>query len=105
MFSILGIYLFYVDDSNYFVSVRISLRKNPVLRDRLFTVVLAGAVAHGVYLVYPFFFSLSFPFLNSLFVFARILNILIICQISCQFNVEFCDNVLGDLSVSRQECF
>lgn len=34
--------------------IRISLRKNPVLRDRLFTVVLAGAFAHGFYLVYPF---------------------------------------------------
>ncbi|XP_062148917.1 uncharacterized protein LOC133857647 isoform X1 [Alnus glutinosa] len=31
--------------------IRLSLRKNPVLRDRLFTLVLAGAFAHGLYLV------------------------------------------------------
>ncbi|KAL6974292.1 hypothetical protein U1Q18_028473 [Sarracenia purpurea var. burkii] len=31
--------------------IRIQLRRNPVLRDRLFTVVLAGAFAHGFYLV------------------------------------------------------
>ncbi|XP_012078715.1 uncharacterized protein LOC105639312 isoform X2 [Jatropha curcas] len=31
--------------------IRISLRRNPVLRDRLFTAVLAGAFAHGCYLV------------------------------------------------------
>ncbi|EPS64767.1 hypothetical protein M569_10020, partial [Genlisea aurea] len=31
--------------------IRISLRHKPVLRDRLFTVVLAGAFAHGFYLV------------------------------------------------------
>ncbi|XAR53283.1 hypothetical protein NMG60_11021779 [Bertholletia excelsa] len=31
--------------------IRIQLRHNPVLRDRLFTVVLAGAFAHGAYLV------------------------------------------------------
>lgn len=37
------------------ISVRISLRRNPVVRDRLFMAVLAGAFAHGFYLVYPFF--------------------------------------------------
>ncbi|XP_052182097.1 uncharacterized protein LOC127794871 [Diospyros lotus] len=31
--------------------IRIQLRRNPVLRDRLFTAVLAGAFAHGFYLV------------------------------------------------------
>ncbi|XP_048321497.1 uncharacterized protein LOC107432361 [Ziziphus jujuba] len=31
--------------------IRITLRKNPVLRDRVFGVVLAGAFAHGFYLV------------------------------------------------------
>ncbi|XP_047947049.1 uncharacterized protein LOC125193321 [Salvia hispanica] len=31
--------------------IRISLRHKPVLRDRLFTVALAGAFAHGLYLV------------------------------------------------------
>ncbi|XP_010533182.1 PREDICTED: uncharacterized protein LOC104809007 [Tarenaya hassleriana] len=31
--------------------VRLSLRHKPVLRDRLFTLVLAGAFAHGFYLV------------------------------------------------------
>lgn len=40
-------------------AVRISLRKNPVVRDRLFTLVLAGAFAHGFYLVYPFIFFLN----------------------------------------------
>ncbi|GFP79430.1 hypothetical protein PHJA_000086500 [Phtheirospermum japonicum] len=35
-------------------TVRISLRRRPVLRDRVFTAVLAGALAHGIYLVYPF---------------------------------------------------
>ncbi|XP_038891090.1 uncharacterized protein LOC120080491 isoform X1 [Benincasa hispida] len=34
--------------------IRIALRKNPVVRDRLFTAVLAGAFAHGFYLVYRF---------------------------------------------------
>ncbi|PON56921.1 hypothetical protein PanWU01x14_177870 [Parasponia andersonii] len=32
--------------------IRIALRKNPVVRDRLFTAVLAGAFAHGFYLGY-----------------------------------------------------
>ncbi|OAY47104.1 uncharacterized protein LOC110616835 [Manihot esculenta] len=31
--------------------IRISLRRNPVVRDRLFMAVLAGAFAHGFYLV------------------------------------------------------
>ncbi|CAN1122574.1 hypothetical protein LINPERPRIM_LOCUS2799 [Linum perenne] len=31
--------------------IRLSLRRNPVLRDRLFTAVLAGAFVHGGYLV------------------------------------------------------
>ncbi|XWS17179.1 hypothetical protein CRYUN_Cryun33cG0045900 [Craigia yunnanensis] len=31
--------------------IRLSLRKNPVLRDRLFTIVLVGAFVHGSYLV------------------------------------------------------
>ncbi|KAL2929424.1 putative C4-dicarboxylate sensor kinase [Bienertia sinuspersici] len=31
--------------------IRITLRHKPVLRDRLFTVVLAGAFGHGAYLV------------------------------------------------------
>ncbi|XP_044463041.1 uncharacterized protein LOC123194001 isoform X2 [Mangifera indica] len=31
--------------------IRIALRRNPVLRDRLFTGVLVGAFAHGFYLV------------------------------------------------------
>ncbi|KAJ0987936.1 hypothetical protein J5N97_006292 [Dioscorea zingiberensis] len=31
--------------------IRIGLRHNPVLRDRLFFAVLAGAFAHGAYLV------------------------------------------------------
>ncbi|KAG5564575.1 hypothetical protein RHGRI_000679 [Rhododendron griersonianum] len=34
--------------------IRIQLRRNPVLRDRLFTAVLAGALAHGIYLVQTF---------------------------------------------------
>ncbi|XP_038699038.1 uncharacterized protein LOC119996467 isoform X1 [Tripterygium wilfordii] len=34
--------------------IRLSLRRNPVLRDRLFFGVLVGAFAHGAYLVYPF---------------------------------------------------
>lgn len=37
--------------------VRIALRKNPVLRDRLFYGVLAGAFAHGLYLMYPSLFQ------------------------------------------------
>ncbi|KAJ8644433.1 hypothetical protein MRB53_006181 [Persea americana] len=31
--------------------IRIGLRKNPVLRDRVFTAVLAGGFLHGFYLV------------------------------------------------------
>ncbi|CBI28151.3 hypothetical protein AAG906_009473 [Vitis piasezkii] len=31
--------------------IRITLRKNPVLRDRLFYGVLAGAFGHGLYLI------------------------------------------------------
>ncbi|KAJ4826928.1 hypothetical protein Tsubulata_025543 [Turnera subulata] len=39
--------------------IRIGLRRNPVLRDRLFYGVLAGAFAHGMYVMYPFsFFNL-----------------------------------------------
>ncbi|XP_039799346.1 uncharacterized protein LOC120664277 isoform X1 [Panicum virgatum] len=34
--------------------IRIGLRSNPVLRDRLFYGVLAGAFAHGAYLMHPF---------------------------------------------------
>ncbi|KAJ4752304.1 SH3/FCH domain protein [Rhynchospora pubera] len=34
--------------------IRIGFRHNPVLRDRLFYGVLAGAFAHGTYLMYPF---------------------------------------------------
>lgn len=41
----------------YLFLVRIALRKNPVLRDRLFYGVLAGAFAHGLYLVYPSLFQ------------------------------------------------
>ncbi|KAA8535044.1 hypothetical protein F0562_030047 [Nyssa sinensis] len=40
--------------------IRIQLRRNPVLRDRLFAAVLAGAFAHGFYLVYPFVIYLFF---------------------------------------------
>ena len=44
------------------LKVRITLRRNPVLRDRLFYGVLAGAFAHGTYLVYPFHYSFpTFP--------------------------------------------
>jgi len=38
-------------------AVRIGLRNNPVLRDRLFYGVLAGAFAHGAYLMYVFLLS------------------------------------------------
>ncbi|KAL3642905.1 hypothetical protein CASFOL_013720 [Castilleja foliolosa] len=31
--------------------IRISLRRKPVLRDRVFTAVLAGAMVHGIYLL------------------------------------------------------
>ncbi|XP_065849921.1 uncharacterized protein [Euphorbia lathyris] len=31
--------------------IRIALRRNPVVRDRVFTAVLAGGFAHGFYLV------------------------------------------------------
>ncbi|KAJ6376975.1 hypothetical protein OIU76_026017 [Salix suchowensis] len=31
--------------------IRLTLRKNPVVRDRLFTAVLVGAFAHGMYLI------------------------------------------------------
>ncbi|KAL9326257.1 hypothetical protein ACSQ67_006902 [Phaseolus vulgaris] len=34
--------------------IRLALRHKPVLRDRLFTAVLAGGFAHGFYLMYPF---------------------------------------------------
>uniref|UniRef100_A9U4N5 Predicted protein n=1 Tax=Physcomitrium patens TaxID=3218 RepID=A9U4N5_PHYPA len=33
--------------------IRISLKKQPILRDRVFGVVLAAALIHGGYLVYP----------------------------------------------------
>jgi hypothetical protein len=35
--------------------IRLSLRHKPVLRDRLFGLVLVGAFAHGFYLVYPLY--------------------------------------------------
>ncbi|WMV36337.1 hypothetical protein MTR67_029722, partial [Solanum verrucosum] len=47
--------------------IRIALRHKPVLRDRLFYGVLAGAFAHGTYLVYP----LSHPLNYCLFLPAR----------------------------------
>ena len=50
-----GVYLFGIFVLFVVFSVRISLRHRPVLRDRLFTAVLAGAFAHGFYLVYPFY--------------------------------------------------
>uniref|UniRef100_M1AS48 Uncharacterized protein n=1 Tax=Solanum tuberosum TaxID=4113 RepID=M1AS48_SOLTU len=54
-----AIYLLYLIAFDVFgFSVRIALRHKPVLRDRLFYGVLAGAFAHGTYLVYP----LSHPF-------------------------------------------
>lgn len=53
----------------FFFPVRIALRKNPVVRDRLFTAVLAGAFAHGFYLVYP---------LNPY-----------ICFYHCSYHIEF----------------
>ena len=40
-------------------AVRIGLRHNPVVRDRLFYGVLAGAFAHGAYLMYVFLHTLS----------------------------------------------
>ncbi|CAM8942509.1 unnamed protein product [Rhodiola kirilowii] len=47
--------------------IRLSLRRNPVLRDRLFTAVLIGAFAHGAYLVYPSFsHCFNFSFSNVL---------------------------------------
>lgn len=51
-----GFCLFYVFSLwvFWFFPVRLTLRKSPVLRDRLFTIVLAGAFIHGGYLVYPF---------------------------------------------------
>ncbi|KAI3409312.1 uncharacterized protein J3R85_019488 [Psidium guajava] len=45
--------------------IRLTLRKNPVVRDRLFTIVLAGAFAHGFYLVYPFSLHSCFLLLQS----------------------------------------
>ena len=60
-------------------SVRIALRKNPVVRDRLFTAVLAGAFAHGFYLVYPFISCIFFDHC-SYHIALRILE-------SCDFNV------------------
>lgn len=44
--------------------IRLTLRHQPVLRDRLFGLVLAGAFAHGFYLVYPLFFFF-FAFLSD----------------------------------------
>lgn len=44
------------------LTVRIGLRRKPVLRDRLFFGVLAGAFAHGTYLVYPTQLCLLFCF-------------------------------------------
>ena len=48
--------------------IRLTLRHQPVLRDRLFGLVLAGAFVHGFYLVYPlfFFFLLSCLILNHI---------------------------------------
>ncbi|KAK6941613.1 hypothetical protein RJ641_026990 [Dillenia turbinata] len=51
--------------------IRIAFRRNPVLRDRLFYGTLAGAFAHGFYLVYPF--SLIFPLLPFSFLLTTII--------------------------------
>lgn len=53
------------------LSVRLTLRHKPVLRDRLFTAVLVGAFAHGSYLVYPYIFCYS-----SIYTFNRLLKYL-----------------------------
>lgn len=47
-------------------AVRIGLRTKPVLRDRLFGVVLGAALLHGGYLVYPVAFMSSFLWCSSL---------------------------------------
>ncbi|XP_028114422.1 uncharacterized protein LOC114312390 [Camellia sinensis] len=49
--------------------IRIQLRHNPVLRDRLFTVVLAGAFARGFYLMYPFLIHCFLFFIYLFFCF------------------------------------
>jgi hypothetical protein len=58
----------------YAIIVRIGFRRNPVLRDRLFYGVLAGAFAHGTYLMYLlinlFFFNLDMPVTVKLLVVA-----------------------------------
>lgn len=53
------LFMFYTFDVFGF-SVRIALRHKPVLRDRLFYGVLAGAFAHGTYLVYPLSHPLNY---------------------------------------------
>lgn len=47
-------------------AVRIGLRTKPVLRDRLFGVVLGAALLHGGYLVYPMAVISSFLWCSSL---------------------------------------
>ncbi|BBH08454.1 hypothetical protein Prudu_020653, partial [Prunus dulcis] len=41
--------------------IRLSLRKNPVVRDRLFTAVLVGAFAHGFYLDPTQYSNIPYP--------------------------------------------
>lgn len=66
------------------ISVRLTLRHKPVLRDRLFTAVLVGAFAHGSYLVYPFYFF-HFKYLYLLFqlLIISITNWTLVLQLKC----------------------
>ncbi len=53
-------------------AVRIGFRTKPVLRDRLFGVVLVAALLHGGYLVYPHpFFFCSIVFLCTFLFFSQ----------------------------------
>lgn len=70
-------------------AVRIGLRKQPVLRDRVFTVVLAAALLHGGYLVYP-----NHGMIDSIFVFCgyfvcRFMHLsLVVTLLSILYNVK-----------------
>ncbi|KAK9697779.1 hypothetical protein RND81_08G060900 [Saponaria officinalis] len=58
--------------------IRITLKHKPVLRDRLFFGVLAGAFIHGTYLVYPFSVSLFCFVFGKFLLFERYSVILLI---------------------------
>lgn len=75
-------------------AVRIGLRTKPVLRDRLFGVVLGAALLHGGYLVYPMAFISSFLWCSSLVTNFVVGNSITLCPNSVCYSAVFTEACL-----------